>query len=147
MVKLKRGHTSLLAGLLVLSLLIGCDKQSDQEKSEDDHLIRGADYLEQGQYDKAVAELTQAIEANPGDPALYMGRSSAYFMQGLYDQAIADSTQVIQLNPQNAGAYYSRGVAYNEKGLYDKAITDYGKAIGIGPHISSSVCRKGKRIC
>ena len=65
-----------------------------------------------GDYDKAIADYTEAIRLNPKLAEAYYSRGFAYGKKGDYDKAIADYTEAIRLDPKYAEAYYNRGVAY-----------------------------------
>jgi tetratricopeptide (TPR) repeat protein len=97
---------------------------------------------QKGDYDKALAEFTQAIQADPKDPELYNNRGSMYTFKGQYDQAIADFNQALKLNPRYANAYYNRGVAYYNKSLYDKAIGDFTKCLELDPKLADAYFSK-----
>ncbi len=86
-------------------------------------------YRLQGQFDRALAEATTAIERNPTDPEMYKNRGDIYGDAGLYDEAIRDHTQAIRLNPQYAIGYNNRGLAHAMKGDHAAAIADYTEAL------------------
>lgn len=94
---------------------------------------RGNQFLEQGDYDKAIADFTEVIRLNPQSDSAYLNRGNAYSDNNDYDKAIADYTEAIRLNPQYADAYYSRGDAYSDKKDYNKARADYTNAMRLDP--------------
>ena len=65
-----------------------------------------------GDYDKAIADFTEAIRLNPKIAKAYNNRGLAYENKGDYDKAIADCTEAIRLDPKFAEAYHNRGAAY-----------------------------------
>jgi tetratricopeptide (TPR) repeat protein len=85
------------------------------------------------EYDKAIADYTQAIQIDPNFATAYYNRASAYGMKTEYDKAIADYTRAIELNPGITGAYNNRGIAYFDKGDYDRAMADFNQQIRIAP--------------
>jgi tetratricopeptide (TPR) repeat protein len=87
-----------------------------------------------GDYDRAIADYTQAIRLNPNSTTIYNNRGNAYSNKGDYDHAIADYTQAIRLDPNSATAYNNRGTAYSEGGDYDQAIADFEVALRINPN-------------
>jgi tetratricopeptide (TPR) repeat protein len=52
-----------------------------------------------GDYDRAIADLTEAIRLDPKYVWAYASRGEAYRMKGDYDRAIADLTEAIRLDP------------------------------------------------
>ena len=60
------------------------------------HFDRGRAYVENGDYDRAIVELTQAIELfesaerDPFEAELHAWRGLAYHYKGVYDHAMAD---------------------------------------------------------
>ena len=89
-----------------------------------DFYDRGADYLDEKDYTRAIIEYTKAIELDPGYINAYLDRGVVYYGRGEYDQAIANYTQVINLNSLDPLAYYNLGLVYNAKGDYDGAIAN-----------------------
>ena len=111
-------------------------------KTAEDYHARGLAYLNNSDYDNAIADFTQAIKLNPDYSAevyfdrgeAYYKRGSAYADKGDYNRAIADYTQAIWLNPNDAETYSRRGSAYVIKGDYDNVITDSTQAIRLNPN-------------
>jgi lipoprotein NlpI len=110
----------------------------------------------QGDFSRAIAEYTETIRINPGDPVAYTNRAEAYSAWRGYDRAthsydldrakdntthaIADYSEAIRLQP-SASRYQRRGDAHEYKacfnddqwGYYDPAIADYTEAIRLQP--------------
>jgi tetratricopeptide (TPR) repeat protein len=84
-------------------------------------------------YDRAIADITEAIRLDPGNARAYQERAGAYHQKGDYDRAIADFTKAIQLDSEYHAAYNNRGLAYSHKGEYDNAIADLNHAIRLDP--------------
>ena len=96
------------------------------------HSDYGNDYVDQGDYDKAISEYNKAIEINPKLAELYYNRGNAYYQQGNLDQAISDFTKAIELNPAFGMAYYYRSAAYAKEGNYDKSTEDIDRTKELG---------------
>jgi RNA polymerase sigma factor (sigma-70 family) len=97
------------------------------------YLKRGRTYLNQGDYDQAIADLNQALQLDPKSAGAYFSRGRANKLKGNYDQALADYNQAIQLNPQMVAAYINRGQIYNMADRYDDAIADFNQALQLDP--------------
>jgi tetratricopeptide (TPR) repeat protein len=96
-----------------------------------------------GDYDRAIADYTQALRLDPNDANAYYWRGYVYSNKGDYDLAIADYTQSLRLDPNDASVYYWRGSAYRNKEDYDQAIADYTQAIRIDPNYASAYYWRG----
>ena len=104
---------------------------------------RGTAYYYKGEYDRAIADLDQAIALHPDLAMAYSNRGIAYAHKGEYDQAIEDFDQAIELQPDYAQAYNNRGNAYAHKGEYDRAIEDYDQAIALQPDYAEAYNNRG----
>jgi tetratricopeptide (TPR) repeat protein len=89
---------------------------------------RGVAFLDGKDYDRAIADFTDAVRHNPKYAAAYYNRGFAYLENKDYDRAIADYDRVIALNPKLASAYRNRGNAYRAKGELDRATADFDQA-------------------
>ena len=96
---------------------------------------KGKAWVEKGDFDAAIAELTESIRLDPKDANAYCGRGFAYGSRGELDKAIADLTEAIRLNPKLAIAYYNRGRAYKGKGDLDKAVADLDASVETNPSL------------
>lgn len=86
---------------------------------------RAIGYYELGDYDAAIDDLTQAIEAAPLEDfaadALLL-RGGTYFEMGNQDQALADMVRAIQLVPDDT-FYYEIALDYFDAAVLNEAIT------------------------
>jgi len=94
----------------------------------------GTTYFNNGEYDKAIADYTEAIRLDSKNRWAYAYRCVAYREKGEYDNAIADCTEVIRLDPSDVWAYNERGEVYSIKGDYDMAIKDYESILRMNPN-------------
>jgi len=104
---------------------------------------RGFAWRGKGEYDKAIADYTEAIKLDPGYALAYGNRGFAWNEKGEYDKAIVDYTEAIKLDPGYAAAYNNRGFAWGKKGEYDKAIADYTEAIKLDPGFTAAYTNRG----
>lgn len=88
----------------------------------------------QGDVQKALAELNNAIRLYPYNAYLYTERAN-FRRKNLGDKqgALEDYTQAIALHPDNALFYLWRSQLYHEIGDILKAMTDYNTAIRLAP--------------
>ncbi len=96
----------------------------------DVYFVRGYEYYGEGDYDKAIYNLSEAIRLNSKFQLAYSLRGNAYVEKRDYNKAVSDLSEAIRLNPNPIEDDYGyRGYAYLMKGDYDNAISDYTKAI------------------
>jgi tetratricopeptide (TPR) repeat protein/predicted aspartyl protease len=69
---------------------------------------RGSAQAARRDFAPALANLTKAIEMNPGDPEFYFQRANAYSANGQPDLALADFDRVISLKQDFLAAYIPR---------------------------------------
>jgi tetratricopeptide (TPR) repeat protein len=94
---------------------------------------RGLAYLDKDDYDRAIADLSEAIRLKRDYAEAFNNRGIAYIRKGEYDRAIADLNEAIRLKPDHAKAFLNRGGAYFGKDDYDRAIADLSEAIRLKP--------------
>src|SRR4030042_6325994 len=104
--------------LLLARTILGCQSQAEALQ----HNELGAQLLEEGRDDEAIAEFNKAIELDPELAIAYSNRGAAYIGKGDFDKALADCDMAIALDPLLAAAYNNRARAYHEKGELDKAL-------------------------
>jgi tetratricopeptide (TPR) repeat protein len=94
--------------------------------SADAYYWRGREYNQMKDYNKAIADLTEALRFRfPDSKMVYEKRAEAYMGKYDYDNAIADYSK----NLSSGDSYILRAKAYLAKGDFDKAIADYTKAV------------------
>src|SRR5438067_481060 len=95
--------------------------------------IRGRAYRAAGDFDRAIADYSEAIRIDQNYVLAFYSRGIAYFNKGDNDRAIADYTEALRLTPRDIMALQNRGHAYQAQRDYDRAIADYAEAIRIAP--------------
>lgn len=99
--------------ILAVSILTSaCDKISISKK--DVYILneKAEKYMEQGDYDNAIARLLSINDLEDNHPEVYYNLGVAYIKKEDYEKAIQSLTKAIELKPNMADAYYSLGVAY-----------------------------------
>ncbi|MDJ0448328.1 tetratricopeptide repeat protein [Methylocystis sp. JR02] len=112
---------------------------------ESAYFHRGLAYS-RSHYDRAIADVTEAIRINPANGPLYSARGNVYKWKGDYARAIADFSEAIRVAPEEAkdGSYqnprealhfllgynlYERGIVYFADAQLDRAIGDFTAAL------------------
>jgi tetratricopeptide (TPR) repeat protein len=93
------------------------------------HYRVGIYFALRGNYERALDELTQAIDKLPIFGSAYAARGDVYMALSEYDLAIADYTAAIDIHPDFVSALYTRGRGYHATGEEELAAADYANAI------------------
>jgi TonB family protein len=99
---------------------------------------RGKAYMEQGDYNRAIADFNTLIQIDPNRADSYHHRGAAYGLKGDFNRAIADFDRTIELDPRLKGAHYNRGLAYELKGDKARARADFDKEDQLYPDDKST---------
>jgi tetratricopeptide (TPR) repeat protein len=84
----------------------------------------GDSYKETGDYDRAVAALSEAIRLDRTNADNYIARGFAYQFKAKPDKAIADHSAAIRLDPESVVAHEARAEAYLTAGQTELAERD-----------------------
>lgn len=107
------------------------------------YIHRGNAWAEKGDFDRAIADYTKAIEIDPIFADVYFYRGNAWHDKGDTDRAIADYTKVIELDPKSANSYLNRGSSWLKKGDFDRAIADYSMVTENDPKNAAAYNNRG----
>jgi len=94
---------------------------------------RGIAYFHDGEFDRAIEQFSQALEADPDDGLAISSRGSVFLKRGQYERALADFNRLIELNPGSGDAYYKRGRSYEQLGRKQHAAEDWSRAVMLTP--------------
>lgn len=121
------------------------DQPPIQEPMDADaYFERGIAFGLNDEYEKAIADLTQAIQLNPTKAKYHNQRASRHFIQSNWPEAIVDYTTALSLKPDLSDddvwnftideAYHGRGIAYRYQGNYEAALADFAELISLQPN-------------
>jgi tetratricopeptide (TPR) repeat protein len=94
---------------------------------------RGRAYLAKQEYERAIADFSEALKHEPDNVLSLHNRAVARTAKGEFDTAIKDYTDAIWLAPRKATLYQDRAGAHLAKGEHSRAIADLGAAIKLTP--------------
>ncbi len=110
--------------LIPLLILTGCGQKVSETWQNQYDL--GTKYLEEENYEEALAAFTAAIELDSKQADIYAVRGDAYILSGENEEhlsaALADYEQVIELDDAYVQAYLGLADVYIRQREYDKAL-------------------------
>jgi tetratricopeptide (TPR) repeat protein len=128
-------RTHLLALLMVLVLLFSaCSK----EKSVEEYLQDGQEYLGNDDLSKAIAELEEALKRDPGLAEAHRLLGEALGRSGRWPEAVTQFEAYQALAQDDAGAYFALGEAYVQTGDLEKAATTFAEGVRVDPSFLES---------
>ena len=93
---------------------------------------RAVVFIDQGDLDRAIICINQAINLIPYVAEYFFTRAKVYLDKKEYALTIEDCTKAIELNPNCVtDYYYYRGIAYKKIGDNDRAIADFSFVINL----------------
>jgi tetratricopeptide (TPR) repeat protein len=107
------------------------------------YYYRGLAHYDKRDYDRAIADYSEAIRLNPSEASAYNGRGNAYHDKREYDLAIADYTRAIEIDPKNAGYYDNRARIHLKTGRAAQGLPDAERALQLSPYDTSSLETRG----
>jgi len=113
------------------------------QRARDNYRKEGETYLAHGDYDKAIADFTEAIRLDSTNVAAYLDRGLAYEEQGQYQEAISDFDLALRHAPNHALAHLYRGNCWLALDDFDQAIHDYTQAIQLQPDLALAYYYRG----
>jgi membrane associated rhomboid family serine protease len=121
--------------------------QSVQERARDRafaYYNRGDAWLAKGDYDRAIADYSEAIQLDPEKPDYLNNRCWARAIAGReLPLAVIDCTEALMIARDNANIMDSRGFAYLRLSQLDDAVADYDEALKFAPKQASSLYGRG----
>jgi Mlc titration factor MtfA (ptsG expression regulator)/Tfp pilus assembly protein PilF len=111
----------------------------------DAYRARADYYVEQGEYDKAIADYSKVLRLSDNEDAeAFCLRGVAYREQDRYHEALDDFERAIALCPDYARAYCERGLARIAQGEEDAGLADLDRALHIDPNDDTTYQERGQ---
>ena len=128
-------------GVLVLLLFVAVVAfvlywRTAVEDTPGDYHVKAGNYrLQDGQYDRAIAEFELALEANADHPLAYLGIALALMHQERYAASLEAFDRALALDGSLAVVYADRGILHDRMGQHDLALQDYRHALALDPKL------------
>jgi len=107
------------------------------------HLLLGAAYMDNKQYDKAEREMRRALEINPKSAAAYFGLGDILRRQEKYNEAEKVLQDGLKLEPKSHQGHFTLGQVYFAKGDVAKAGPEVGQALRLKPDYAEAYLLAG----
>jgi len=108
----------------------------------------GKEYLDNGNYEKAITAFSEVIRLTPNDAEAYFLRGKAYVYTGSHDRALADILACFRIEEDfDIIAYFVDSYLYDQFGTgndYARALNVYNTAIRIKPNLYYGYFLRGK---
>ena len=105
---------------------------------------RAMSYLDKEEYDRALADIDEAIAFNSKDADSYNLRGQAHFGKKEFHVAIKDFDKAIALNKKDLTFFFNRGLSLIETGDLNRAIADFNAALKLDPKDVDSLNERGR---
>ncbi len=93
----------------------------------------GETLRQQGQYEQAIANFTEAIALNPEYAWAIAHRGETYYQIGQYHKALIDFNRAVELDPNYIWAIAHRGVTYERLERYPETLADLNRVLELKP--------------
>lgn len=131
------------------------DRPLDQKKlisgSARDHLAEGRAFLNSGQLNEAIGELSTAVSLDPKLAEAHSLLAVAFDRKGLHDRAKDSYEKAIKAEPEDAQALNNLGFSLYQNGNYRAAVDRLKRAVKLAPkderilnNLALALCRLGK---
>ena len=107
----------------------------------------GSRALETGEFEAAIAALTEAIDRDDSQVRPYALRAYAERQLGQYQSALEDYSAILQRQPNSATTYVDRGLLKGMLGNSEGAIADHTRAISLEPADPRAYSSRGIARC
>jgi len=111
--------------LFIMAFSAGCGAMEASRKKASYHYQMGLSYLAEGNYTKALIDLTEAEKITPDDPLLLNYLGQAYYFKKRFDLAEPKYLRAIELRPDYSEARNNLGATYLELQQWDNAIKQF----------------------
>ena len=106
--------------------------------------LRGLHYRDDREdYDRAIADFTEAIRLTPDNPEILYDRGLAHENLGDDDSALSDYGNAVAIKPDYPEAYYALGMIRTRRRQHQEAIADFDQAIAHNPNYALAYQRRG----
>lgn len=111
--------------VFVLLALVLVATASRAQESAEELLQQAAQAAQQGDHDRAIVLLSDAIKREPKTAIAWYLRGRANFCAGNIPQSVADFDKYVELSPKSESQQWERGISYYYAGEYAKGAKQF----------------------
>ncbi len=104
----------------------------------DAHFQQGNEFVENGQFEEAIAEYEAALALEPDHVSALTNLGVAYYNTEQFEQAIAQYQEALQKAPDDAAVRSNLAAAYVRVGALDTALQEYQRAVELEPDLAQA---------
>ncbi len=108
---------------------------------------RGKAYSEMGDWERAIADYSQAIQLEPQDAENWCDRGNARVMKGDYDGGAGRRGAGDETGPRRAQQSLHPRLRLSQEGRLDKAVADFNEVIRLDPQFGEAYRERGHTLC
>jgi Tfp pilus assembly protein PilF len=114
--------------LIQIILILPATSCSDKSYADDD-INHGAEYLDAGDYESAIAMFDKAISHDPASSDAYNYRGLTYYEMDQPVFAMSDLDKSIELDPDNCAPHDNLGLLFKSLEDFDTAMESFNRSI------------------
>jgi tetratricopeptide (TPR) repeat protein len=118
-------------------------RQWQDAREAERHYRQALAHAEQGEFERAIEELTETVRLAPGNADAFRERAALALRRADARRAVDDFTRALELQPGTAAAHMGRGQAHLKLGRLDQAIGDFTEAGRLAPWDWQPCYRRG----
>lgn len=132
--EIERGLDIVKEGKMQQAVLVFDKAINYNEKAHRAYFARGISYAGIGEKEKALKDMSTAIQIDENNDKYYFYRGMLLYSQiGNVEEAMKDYDKAVELNPKNSEVLFHRGNIYAKLNKYELAAADYKNAIEVDP--------------
>jgi tetratricopeptide (TPR) repeat protein len=146
-------RTSVRSAIALIALAALCSSTLAQEKTAEDWYRRGQELMENESYEDALGAYDSAIELDPENARIWMGKGDTQIRMGDYDEsqktyenALDLINESLEANPLDAEVWFVKGELLERLYRYDEALESYNRSLEIDPTDKEVWLNKGNAL-
>ena len=152
----KIGGRSLMSAkfaIALIALATLCTCAAAQGDTAEDWHQQGQELMENGSYEEALRAYDSAIELDPEDAGIWMGKGDTQSRMGdynesqkTYENALDLINESLEANPLDARGWFVKGELLDRLYRYDEALESYNRSLEIDPTDKEAWFEKGNTL-